>query len=52
LKLDFPSRSYAAWLSVPGSLNSVLNAPSTAFESENAATRATIQATTTQRRRR
>src|SRR6478609_6225783 len=51
-KLDFSSRSNAAWLSVPGSLNSVLNAPLRLLASANVATSRTIQPPRTQRRRR
>ena len=43
-KLDWSSRSKAAWLSVPGSLNSVWNAPPIAPESAKVPIRATIQA--------
>ena len=46
-KLDFSSRSNAAWLSVPGSLNSVLNAPPTALASTKVPTSRTIQPTST-----
>ena len=44
-KLDFWSRSKAAWLSVPGSLNSVLNAPPMAPDTKNVAIRSRIQPT-------
>ena len=46
-KLDFSRRSNAAWLSVPGSLNSVLNAPPTLLDSMKVATSRTIQPTST-----
>ena len=51
-KLDCSSRSNACWLSVPGSLNSVLNAPIRLLESTNVAISRTIQPPRTQRRRR
>ncbi len=51
-KLDLSSRSNASWLSVPGSLNSVLNAPLRLLASANVATSRMIHAPSTQRRRR